>query len=176
MSFDYITDHGNERTVPDVRNMSLAQARSTLKGSDLVIEVMDSVYNPEVTPGHVIEQNPSAAGKVKPGRTVYVTVNTLTPPKVQIPALVGISLRQAVATLNSLRFSDVTEVRVPSDYKDLVIAVKSMGVVIRPGTKLNRDTPIVIEVGEGYVPEPEEEEEDDFGFAPTEEEEVNYYD
>lgn len=47
-------------------------------------------------------------------------------------------------------FKDIREVRVPSDYRDLVLAIKSMGVTLRAGTKLPLSSTIVIEVGEGY--------------------------
>lgn len=145
------TGHGDVRTVPNVDGMTLAEARNVLGGSDLSVEVSDSLYNPGALPGAIIEQNPPAGNTVKPGRTVYVITNAYNPPEVQIPLLVGTPLRQARATLQNLGFKSITEERVASDYKDLVIAVKSMGVSLRSGTKLPQTAPIVIEVGEGYV-------------------------
>lgn len=161
------TGHGETQIVPDVHNRSLAEAKQTLQGSGFAVEIADSVYNDGANPGYVVEQIPSPGSVVKPGRPVYLTINAVNPPQVQIPALVGISLRQARATLNSLGFPDVTEERVPSDYKDLVIAVRSMGVTLRPGTKLPVGTPIVLQVGEGYV-EPEPAPDDYTEFSASE--------
>lgn len=149
------TGHGDVRTVPAVKNMTLANATGILAGCDLEVEVADSVYSEAYRPGAVTEQFPEAGSTVKPGRTVYLTLNATTPPQIPVPNLVGISLRQAQAALRSLGFTDIREVRVPSDYKDLVIAVKSMGVSLRAGTKLPASATIVIEVGEGPVVEDE---------------------
>ena len=99
-----------------------------------------------------MEQVPPPGNRVKPGRTVYLTINAFETKKVTLPELVGASVRQARATLQSLGFSDIREVRVPSDYRDLVISVKSMGVPLRAGTVISLSSPMVIEVGEGYDP------------------------
>lgn len=149
--FGLWTGHGDVRTVPGIEGLYLSEARNILGGSDLAVEVTDSMYNPGALPGAIIEQNPPAGNTVKPGRTVYVITNAFNPPEIAIPLLVGTPLRQARATLVNLGFKNITEQRVASDYKDLVIAVKSMGVSLRAGTKLSQNAPIVIEVGEGYV-------------------------
>lgn len=145
-----LTAHGSVQVVPDVRGAGPVEAMSTLRGCNLHMEVVDSVYNSDMPRGSIVQQVPSAGDRVKPGRTVYLTINAYTAKKLTLPDLVGSSLRQARATLQSLGFTDVREVRVPSDYKDLVLAVKSMGVTLRAGTMLDLNTPVVIEVGEGY--------------------------
>lgn len=145
------TGHGDVRTVPNVVGMNAPYARNVLGGSDLTVEVTDSLYNPGAVPGTIIEQNPPAGNTVKPGRTIYVITNAFNPPEVQLPQLVGTPLRQARATLANLGFKNIGEVRVASEYKDLVIAVKSRGVTLRNGTRLPVTSPITIEVGEGYV-------------------------
>lgn len=149
---DIWTSHGKVQVVPNVRSMTVMEATSVLKGCGLKVEVSDSVYDTQVARGAVFEQVPPAGNRVKPGRTVFLTINAVSPRQVTMPDLVGISLRQARATLQSLGFSDIREVRVPSDYKDLVVAVKSMGVGLRAGTKMPLDATIIIEVGEGYDP------------------------
>lgn len=152
LCLDILTAHGKVQVVPDVRKMSVAQASSTLSSFDLHAEVVDSVYNNAHSRGAVVEQTPPPGDKVKPGRTVYLTINANEAKKVVLPELVGSSVRQAHATLQTLGFTDIREQRVPSDYKDLVIAVRSMGVPLRAGTSLPLGETIVIEVGEGYDP------------------------
>lgn len=144
------TAHGKVQVVPDVHALTVAEARATLSACGLETEVVDSVYDSDVARGSVVEQMPPMGNRVKPGRTVYLTINAYSPRQITLPDLVGTSLRQARATLQSLGFQDVREVRVPSDYRDLVLAVKSMGVSMRAGTKLPLSATIVIEVGEGY--------------------------
>lgn len=144
------TAHGVVRVVPDIQSLSINEARTVLAACDLEMEVVDSVYNDNVARGAVVDQVPPAGNRVKPGRTVYLTINSYSPRQVTLPELVGTSVRQARATLQSLGFTDVREERVPSDYRDLVLAVKSMGVSLRGGTKLPLTAAIVVEVGEGY--------------------------
>lgn len=148
---DVWTGHGKVQIVPDVKGLSVPEAENILNGVDLKVEVVDSVYDNGVARGSVVEQVPPAANRVKPGRTVYLTINAFTQRQVMLPDLVGTSIRQARATLESLGFKNIREVRVPSDYRDLVLAVKSMGVSMRAGTKLPLSSGLVIEVGEGYV-------------------------
>ncbi len=145
------TDHGKVQIVPDVRGCSVSEAERLLHGVNLKAEIVDSVYDNSAIRGSVIEQMPPAANRVKPGRTVYLTINAYSQRHITLPELVGISVRQARATLESLGFKDIRELRVPSDYRDLVLAIKSMGVNMRAGTKIPLGSTIVIEVGEGYV-------------------------
>lgn len=146
------TAHGQVQVVPDVRTLSVSEAQSTLRGCNLLTEVVDSVYGSSGARGAVVEQVPPPGNKVKPGRTVYLTINAFEAKKVTLPELIGTSVRQARATLQTLGFNDIREVRVPSDYRDLVISVKSMGVPLRAGTSLPVGASVVIEVGEGYDP------------------------
>lgn len=152
---DIWTAHGKVQIVPDVRAMTIPEAEGVLRACDLQTEVVDSVYDTEIARGSVVEQVPPAGNRVKPGRTVYLTINAFSPRQVTLPELVGCSVRQARASLESMGFKDIREVRVPSDYRDLVIAIKSMGVALRAGTKLPLSSTIVIEVGEGYNAEAE---------------------
>lgn len=149
-SLKLLTAHGAVREVPDVRTMSVAEAQAALKECDLLTEVVDSVYNHSGSRGMVVEQVPPPGNRVKPGRTVYLTINAYEAQKITLPDLVGSSVRQAKATLQSLGFTDIREVRVPSDYRDLVLAVKSMGVPLRAGSTVPVSATIVIEVGEGF--------------------------
>lgn len=149
---DVWTAHGKVQVVPDVRTLSVKEAEQTLRGCNLLTEVVDSVYGSHGARGSVVEQVPPPGNRVKPGRTVYLTINAYEAKKVTLPELIGSSVRQARATLQTLGFTDIREVRVPSDYRDLVIAVKSMGVPLRAGTVVPVGASIVIEVGEGYDP------------------------
>lgn len=146
------TEHGKVQVVPDVRTLSVREAEQTLRSCNLHYEVVDSVYGSHGVRGAVVEQVPPAGNRVKPGRTVYLTINAYETKKITLPELVGSSVRQARATLQSLGFTDIREVRVPSDYRDLVISVKSMGVPLRAGTVISLSSPMVIEVGEGFDP------------------------
>ncbi|MBD5352001.1 MAG: PASTA domain-containing protein [Bacteroides sp.] len=149
-SLKILTAHGQVQEVPDVRTLSVAEAQAKLKEYNLLTEVVDSVYNHSGSRGSVVEQVPPAGNRVKPGRTVYLTINAYETQKITLPELIGTSVRQARATLQTLGFTDIREVRVPSDYRDLVLSVKSMGVPLRAGSIVPLNTTMVIEVGEGF--------------------------
>ena len=96
-----ITQHGREITVPDFTNMSVAEARKTAVSKGMRVEVIDSVYVRRMQRGAVFSQTPLAGSKVKKGRRVLLTINTVVPKQVTMPHLVGYSMRQAKAELSS---------------------------------------------------------------------------
>ena len=96
-----ITQHGKEITVPDFTNMSFREARETAHHSGVRVEIIDSVYVRRMQRGAVFTQTPPAGSKVKKGRRVLLTINTIVPKQVTMPNLVGYSMRQAKAELAS---------------------------------------------------------------------------
>ena len=96
-----ITQHGKEFTVPDFTNMSVAEARETASHNSVRVDVIDSVYVRRMQRGAVFTQTPAPGSKVKKGRRVLLTINTVVPKQVTMPNLVGYSMRQAKAELSS---------------------------------------------------------------------------
>ena len=96
-----ITQHGKEISVPDFTNMSVAEARETARHSSVRVKVIDSVYVRRMQRGAVFTQTPAPGSKVKKGRRVLLTINTVIPKQVTMPNLVGYSMRQAKAELSS---------------------------------------------------------------------------
>lgn len=82
--FPTYTRHGEEIETPDICNLTIEQAQKLMKGRNLRLIVTDSLYEPKKTAGVVLDQNPKAGDKVKPNRTIYVTVNTSMPPLVNL--------------------------------------------------------------------------------------------
>ena len=89
------TRHGSRCTVPDFTGISIGDAEHLAKKHDLEIIVNDSLYVPVYDGGIVLEQNPNAEVAVKPGRKIYVTINSFAQKSVKIPYVTGYSLRQA---------------------------------------------------------------------------------
>ena len=96
-----LTRHGKELVVPDFTNMKISEATYTASVDGMRIEVVDSVYIRRMGRGLVYSQNPKPGSKVKKGRRILLTINSVTPKKVQMPNLVGYSMRQAKAELSS---------------------------------------------------------------------------
>ena len=89
------TRHGAHRTVPDFTGVSYDEAEQLAHKHNLKLFINDSLYMPAYDGGAVLYQLPVAGVEVKPGRTIYVTVNSFAQKKVPVPYVAGRSLRQA---------------------------------------------------------------------------------
>ena len=95
------THHGKEIEVPDFTNMSVAEASAEASSVGIRIDVTDSVYVRKMGRGLVFSQLPTAGSKVKQGRRIQLTINSIKPKQVKMPDLVGFSMRQAKAELQA---------------------------------------------------------------------------
>lgn len=95
------TNYDEGVTVPDVSQISLEEAQQQLESYGLRYEVADRRSNSAYPADYIIDQTPSAAKLVKPGRKVYLTVNTVSNPTVQVPDVVNLSLRNAKIQLKN---------------------------------------------------------------------------
>ena len=153
---DGYTRHGEAVVVPDVKGMHLHLAENALGKQALKAIVIDSSYVKGVAPGSVLEQNPAGGLKVKEGRTVYLTVNADSAPKVAVPDVMdNSSLRQADAKLRALGFK-VTEPEYISGEKDWVYSVKYRGRELKAGEKIPHEAILTLCVGDGNETLPED--------------------
>ncbi|WP_455672118.1 PASTA domain-containing protein [Phocaeicola sp.] len=153
---DKYTRHGEAVVVPDVKGMSLTLAENEITKQDLRAVVVDSSYVKGVPAGAILEQNPSGGAKVKEGRTVYLTINTDSAPKVTVPDIMdNSSLRQAEAKLRALGFK-VTDPVYISGEKDWVYSVTYKGRDLRAGEKIPREAIVTLHVGNGSDTLPED--------------------
>lgn len=150
---DVWTRHDDTITVPPVKTLSYGEAAARLDQHGLVTVLSDSVYDKSTRPGTVIDQNPKVGTIVKEGREIYLTINAFSPKMVSLPTLTDISLRQAKSILEGLEIKKVVEKRVPSDFKDLVLAVRYKGTRLSPGARVPVNATIELEVGEGKAEE-----------------------
>ena len=96
-----VTKHNQEITVPDFSNLTVQEATALASQSGVRVEVTDSVFVNRMQKGAVYRQNPRAGSKVKDGRRVILTINATNSKKVTMPNLIGFSMRQAMAELQS---------------------------------------------------------------------------
>ena len=129
--------------------MNLRIAENELDKQSLKSIVIDSSYVKGIAPGAILEQNPAGGSKVKSGRTVYLTVNADSAPKVAIPDIMdNSSLRQAEAKLRALGFK-ITEPEYISGEKDWVYSIKY-------GEKIPHEAVLTLTVGNGNETMPED--------------------
>jgi len=149
MSLNRITQHGVARTVPSVTGKTLASVTQMLEEKGFEVVVQDSVYYDSLQPSVIIKQVPEPDAVVKVNRTVYVTINRTIPPDIDMPNLVGYSLRNAEMVLKNLglRLGDTTFK--PDFAKNSVLQQLYNGNSIAPGDKIKIGSRISLVLGTG---------------------------
>lgn len=152
-SLAIFTKHGEYNVVPSVEKMSYSDAIDRLHEEGFKVEISDSVFRDDIKPGFVLEQNPKADSKVKPGRVVYLIINAVNPKQVAINNIEGISLRQGKAVLEGLGFKEknIKVVYRLGKYENLIQSVRVNGKKIRPGQRVAINSTIILEVSDGRV-------------------------
>ncbi len=142
------TQHGETLQVPDLLGYTVEEVETTLENNDLYYEITDSVYTDEFARGAIITQNPKGGEAVKRGRTIFVTVNSSLPELVEIPDLVGKSLRIAIPILEISGFviADL-EYEPDESCTDCVIDLKHDGKKIMPGDKIRKGEKVTLILG-----------------------------
>ena len=149
LSLNWITHHGESKTVPSVTGKPLKEVQQLLEREGFELVIQDSVYYDSLPPSMVIKQVPEADAVVKINRTVYVTVNKVVPPDVQMPNLIGYSFRNAEMILKNLglRLGDTTNR--PDFAKNSVLEQLFNGNAISPGTNIRMGSSISLVIGSG---------------------------
>jgi eukaryotic-like serine/threonine-protein kinase len=148
----FYTRHGEEITVPDLSKLSVEQAEEKLASLNLDYIVLDTVdYRPEFPKLSIVEQEPKAGAKVKDGRKVYIKVNADKYTMVAVPDLIEKTYRQAVPTLSAAGLQEGTITYKPYLGKDMVLEMRMDGLIIKPGTKVFKNSKIDLVLGDGKI-------------------------
>lgn len=146
---DAYTRHGQAVVVPDVKGMDVKEAAEVFRAKKLACAVVDSTYVKELRAGSILDYNPSAGQKVKEGRVIYLTINTLNIPLCQVPDVAdNSSLRQAEARLLVSGFKLEKIDTVPGE-KDWVYGVKYRERLLQMGEKVPTGAALTLMVGNG---------------------------
>lgn len=146
---DIYTCHGQAVVVPDVKGMSVSEAEKMFRDQGLTYVVSDSNYVKNKPSGIILDLNPSVGQKVKEGRTIYLTINTLSTPLCVVPDVAdNSSVRQAQAKLMAAGFK-LTENRMVSGEKDWVYGVIYQGHQLQIGDKAPIGATLTLMVGDG---------------------------
>ena len=139
------TRHSARRTVPDFVGLKLNDAEYFAGRRDLEIIVNDSLHVAAYPGGVVLDQLPKGGVVVKPGRKVYVTINSSRQRMVNVPYVAGRSLRQAK---NMLETSGLT-----IDYLEYAedIATNYVLAEFINGEEVLEESELQAEMGSGVV-------------------------
>ncbi|EKU90519.1 PASTA domain-containing protein [Bacteroides oleiciplenus] len=146
---DIYTRHGEAVVVPNVKGMGVAEAEKLFRNQGLSCIVSDSSYVKNLPAGCILDYNPSAGQKVKEGRTIYLTINTLSTPLQVVPNVAdNSSMRQAQARLLASGFKLAENQYIPGE-KDWVYGVKYKGHTLTNGEKVPVGATLTLIVGDG---------------------------
>lgn len=145
----HYTRHSESISVPELKGKSLNEVTRILQNNDLVFEVTDSVYADEVERGVVVTQTPRSGKDVKKGRTIFLTVNSMLPEMVELPDMMGKSLRIAVPILEitGLKLKSL-EYQPDESCTDCVIGMKYDDTELRAGSKIRKGAEVTIVLGQ----------------------------
>jgi len=150
-SLGLITGNGKTEKVPSVVGLDISAAKHNLSALGFDVVVQDSIYVDTLARTAVLRQTPDADEVVKKGRTVYLTINRVLAPQIEMPNLVGFSLQSAITYLKvlGLRMGPIT--LQPDKNKNVVLDQFVNGVTIAPGAKIASGTVISLSVGDGTL-------------------------
>lgn len=142
------TKHGDAIEVPLVKGMQIEQAIATLEDAGLEYS-LDSVYQMDMKPGLVIEQDPEARAHVKTGRTIYLTFITQVSPEVPFPNIIDKTLIEATAILKNQSLKIADTVYVSDIARDVVLEVKFGGQPLKSGRLIAKGSKVTLVLGNG---------------------------
>lgn len=153
----YSTNHGQKIEVPDLVGKNQNNIDNLIGNSGLVVEVLDSIYDPTKVEGTILEQDPSPTKisqvYVKEGRKIKIRVSKRTQ-LVEMPDLIYKSQRFAETILRNRGFRYNIEYRTSSEAHGAVIEQMYKGKKILKGKKIPIGSTVKLIVGrdEGGIP------------------------
>jgi beta-lactam-binding protein with PASTA domain len=154
---DSYTHHGQKKRVPQLAGMKADVARARLEELDLKMELLDSVYRPDLPVGTIVSQDPAATSRsgvyVKEGRIIRVQISKNTR-MVEMPSLIDKSQRFAESVLKNRGLKYRVQYKQTSESNGAVLKQLYNGAEIREGRRIPIGSTITIVVGRNEGGEP----------------------
>ena len=145
----WITGNGKTEKVPNVIGLDVVAAEKNIKSLGFDVVLQDSIYVDTLARNGVLRQTPEADEVVKKGRTIYLTINRVIAPQVDMPNLIGFSLKSAQTYLKVLGLR-IGSINLVANRNKNVIIDQLVGFnSIAPGIKISSGTIINFTVGDG---------------------------
>lgn len=146
-SLNFLTKHGQETKVPKLTGKNMKEAIRVLEKQGFKISI-DSTYQSYEDPLEVLFQEPTEGATVKVGRTIFLTVNRRSIPKITMPNLVNLSFRNALLTMQSYRLVMGDTTYRPDVAAGSVLEQWMNGKRVAPGTMIPYGSRIDLVVGD----------------------------
>ena len=147
------THHGKYITVPDFSSLQYNEVDDYAKQRDLKAVIIDSIYDNSKVKGSVVSQDPLPNSLVKQNRKIYLTIVSLSKEMIKMPDLKDLTLRQAVATLETYGLKSGTLTYIPHIAVNAVLKQEYRGREISKGTLIEKGSKINLVLGSGLKDE-----------------------
>ncbi len=145
------TNHGEAIRVPDLKGLTLSEAKDALDDSGLDYEVSDSVFVAGLKPLSIISNYPKSGSNVKSDRKIFLTVAAVSAPMIKLPNIIG---RSSLSAQNQLLSSGLQlggEEKVPALEENTILKVKLGNRELQPGDEIPKGSKVIFVVGDGYA-------------------------
>ncbi len=160
-AFIYLNDYTQQDkivAVPNLKGMDTGVAGKELAALGLSYAVADTGFVYDQPADIVLDQSIKPGQKVKPGRTVEITINSHKVKMISLPDIAdNCSLREAEIRLHTLGFKTGAPKRVDGD-RDWVYGMMVNGREVSGGSKVAAGSTVTLVVGKGIAEEEFEEE------------------
>ncbi|MBN1118290.1 MAG: PASTA domain-containing protein [Bacteroidales bacterium] len=149
VSLRIYTQHGKSYAVNDFTGLPLEEVIPKLEERGFRYQIFDSIYISTQEPGVIIDQHPKSGRAVKKNRTMFFTINASAPEKIQVPNLVGVTLREGKARLESFGLL-LGQLSYRYDIsKNVILEQKLNGRLLAPGDSIPKGTMVDLVLGKG---------------------------
>ncbi len=149
MALKMYTRHDQVAVTPNFVGLNMDQVNNLETSKNFELIIVDSIYDYTRKPGSVISQDPLPDTKVKPGRSVYLSLVSYVPEQVSMPALTDLSLRRAKALLQTYGLKLGSVRVVPDMALNAVLKATVNGKTVTPGTPIRKGSVVDLIIGSG---------------------------
>jgi hypothetical protein len=154
---DFSTNHGEKIAVPNLVGMNGEEAKKKIEELDMQYQILDSIYNPKMPEGTVIEQlvEPTSISMVhvKSGRIIGLRLSKKSQ-MVEMPSLVHKQLQFAESILEQRGLNFSIQYRATSEANGSVLDQLYRGRRIKEGDRIPIGAVVTLIVGQNDQGEP----------------------
>lgn len=123
----FFTYHDSYERVPGLIGKTYHEADRILKQNELTAVVSDSLFLPQYPPFTVIKQIPEKGAVVKTHRNVYLILNKMEPPLIDLPKIIGLDVEVAQSILKSAGLAVADTLYGNDQARNIVIGLRFNG-------------------------------------------------
>ncbi len=157
MYLDFTTNHGQKIAVPNLVGMSSNKAKRTIEDLELTYQILDSIYDPKLPEGTVVEQlvEPTSLSKVyvKSGRVIGLRLSKRSE-LVYMPSLLNKQVEFAQSILENRGLRYIIQYKPSSEANGSVLDQRFNGKRIKEGERLPIGSVIILVVGQNDEGQP----------------------